>query len=114
MKTPLRAATSPTKGCGCSRPSIPWYGTGGRFEMLWDWAYRFEAYVPAPKRTMGHYALPVLWGERMVGWANLRLERGQLRHELGFAAARPRDAGFQRALDEELARFERFLTPTGS
>jgi uncharacterized protein YcaQ len=82
-----------------------------RFEMLWGWAYRFEAYVPAPRRTMGHYALPVLWGERMVGWANLRLERGQLRHELGFAEARPRDVGFQRALDEELARFHTFLTP---
>ncbi|WP_137919643.1 crosslink repair DNA glycosylase YcaQ family protein [Hydrogenophaga sp. 2FB] len=80
-----------------------------RFEMLWRWAYRFEAYVPAPQRTMGHYALPVLWGEEMVGWANLRLERGQLRHELGFAAARPRDARFRRALDEELARFEVFL-----
>ncbi|AOF84676.1 winged helix DNA-binding domain protein [Hydrogenophaga sp. RAC07] len=82
-----------------------------RFEMLWGWAYRFEAYVPAPKRTMGHYALPVLWGEEMVGWANLRLERGQLRHELGFIAGRPRDAAFQRALDEELARFKVFMTP---
>lgn len=78
-----------------------------RFEMLWGWAYRFEAYVPAPKRTMGHYALPVLWGEQMVGWANLRVERGRLRNELGFVAGRPpRDAGFRRALDEELARIE--------
>ncbi len=81
-----------------------------RFEMLWDWAYRFEAYVPAPKRTMGHYALPVLWGEHMVGWANLRVERGQLRHDVGFAAtASPRDKHFQRALAEELARLEVFL-----
>ena len=81
-----------------------------RFEMLWGWAYRFEAYVPAPKRTMGHYALPLLRGEHVVGWANLRRERGTLRHELGFATARPRDVGFQRALDEELARFEVFLS----
>ncbi|WP_066268693.1 DNA glycosylase AlkZ-like family protein [Hydrogenophaga palleronii] len=81
-----------------------------RFEMLWGWAYRFEAYVPAAKRTMGHYALPVLWGEQMVGWANLRMERGRLTHQLGFADARPRDAGFRHALDEELARFEIFLS----
>jgi uncharacterized protein YcaQ len=80
-----------------------------RFEMLWNWAYRFEAYVPAPKRTMGHYALPVLWGEHVVGWANLRKERGRLQHQLGFAAARPKDKSFQRALDEELGRFEAFL-----
>ena len=59
--------------------------------MLWNWAYRFEAYVPAARRTMGHYALPVLWGEQMVGWANLRKERGRLTHQLGFATTRPRD-----------------------
>lgn len=82
-----------------------------RFEMLWGWAYRFEAYVPAPRRTMGHYALPLLWGEQMPGWANLRLERGRLVHALGFVAGRaPRDPAFKRALDEALARFEAFLS----
>ena len=80
-----------------------------RFELLWGWAYRFEAYVPAPQRTMGHYALPLLWGEQMVGWANLRLERGRLRHELGFVNGRPRDLAFRAALDESLAGFEAFL-----
>lgn len=80
-----------------------------RFELLWGWAYRFEAYLPAQKRTMGHYALPVLWGEQMVGWANLRLERGQLRHDVGFVRGRPGDAAFGRALDETLEGFRRFL-----
>jgi uncharacterized protein YcaQ len=32
-----------------------------RFEMLWGWAYRFEAYTPAAKRKLGYYALPLLW-----------------------------------------------------
>jgi uncharacterized protein YcaQ len=80
-----------------------------RFELLWGWAYRFEAYLPAQKRTMGHYALPVLWGEQMVGWANLRLERGQLRHDVGFISGRPGDAAFGQALDETLEGFRRFL-----
>ncbi len=31
-----------------------------RFELLWGWAYRFEAYTPAPKRVRGYYALPLL------------------------------------------------------
>ncbi|NJK44116.1 MAG: winged helix-turn-helix domain-containing protein, partial [Pleurocapsa sp. SU_196_0] len=31
-----------------------------RFELLHGWAYRFEAYTPAAKRTMGYYALPML------------------------------------------------------
>lgn len=81
-----------------------------RFELLWGWAYRFEAYVPAPQRTMGHYALPVLWGEQVVGWANLRLERGELRHELGFVDGRPRDRAFDAALQQELTRFGHFLS----
>jgi len=80
-----------------------------RFELLWGWAYRFEAYLPAPQRTMGHYALPLLWGEQVVGWANLRLERGLLRHELGFVDGRPEDPAFEGALAAELDRIGRFL-----
>ncbi len=34
-----------------------------RFEIFWGWAYRFEAYTPAPKRKLGYYALPLLWQE---------------------------------------------------
>jgi hypothetical protein len=81
-----------------------------RFELLWGWAYRFEAYLPATQRTMGHYALPLLWGEQVVGWANLRLERGELRHELGFVDGRPSDHAFDAALRLELTRFEHFLS----
>lgn len=83
-----------------------------RFELFWDWAYRFEAYTPAAKRQMGHYALPLLWGEQMLGWANLRVDKnGRLHHDLGFAngAKRPRGAAFNLALDEELQRMTEFL-----
>src|SRR6202041_43574 len=27
-----------------------------RFEIFWNWVYRFEAYTPAPKRKLGYYA----------------------------------------------------------
>ena len=48
-----------------------------RFELLWGWAYRFEAYTPAAKRKLGYYALPMLWRDRVIGWANLAVrERG--------------------------------------
>jgi uncharacterized protein YcaQ len=80
-----------------------------RFELLWGWAYRFEAYTPAPKRTMGHYALPMLWGEQVIGWANLSVERGQLNTELGFVGRSPRSAAFRQAVDEECARMRLFL-----
>jgi uncharacterized protein YcaQ len=80
-----------------------------RFQLLWGWEYKFEAYLPAHKRRMGHYAMPVLWGEKMLGWANLKVIEGRLRHELGFVGPRPRGRAFQRALDGALEQMKAFL-----
>ena len=83
-----------------------------RFEIFWGWAYRFEAYTPAPKRTMGHYALPLLWGEEIQGWANLSVVKGRLHCETGFVDGKnkkPKGAAFKAALDEELDRVRAFL-----
>ena len=81
-----------------------------RFELLWGWAYRFEAYTPAPKRVRGYYALPLLWRDRVIGWGNLALRDGVLVPELGYVAGRaPREAGYSAALDDELQRLQQFL-----
>jgi uncharacterized protein len=80
-----------------------------RFQLFWGWEYKFEAYVPAHKRRMGHYAMPMLWREQILGWANLKVVDGRLQHELGFAAARPRDKAFRLALDEALHHMQEFL-----
>ena len=80
-----------------------------RFEMLWGWPYRFEAYTPAARRRFGYYALPLLWQDRMVGWGNVTVQDGALRVALGFVKARPRGRAFRRALDEEVERLRRFL-----
>jgi uncharacterized protein YcaQ len=81
-----------------------------RFELFWGWAYRFEAYTPAPKRTLGYYALPLLWHERVIGWANVGVADGVLACKPGYVAGRaPREAAFRDALDAELARLETFL-----
>ena len=53
-----------------------------RFERIWGWAYRFEAYTPVVKRKLGYYALPLLWRDRVVGWANLAIKNGQLDAEV--------------------------------
>ena len=81
-----------------------------RFELLWGWAYRFEAYTPAPKRKLGYYALPLLWRDRVIGWGNVSVKNGTLQADLGYVASRPpRDREFRQALEEELDRLRLFL-----
>ena len=81
-----------------------------RFEMLWGWAYRFEAYTPVGKRKLGYYALPMLWRDRVIGWGNLSVSGQTLRHDIGYVEGHPpRDRAFRRALEEELASLRAFL-----
>jgi uncharacterized protein len=80
-----------------------------RFELLWGWVYRFEAYTPAPKRKLGYYALPLLWRDRVIGWGNLSVKNGELDAEFGYVGSPPRDRVFQRELKAELDRMRAFL-----
>jgi uncharacterized protein len=80
-----------------------------RFHLFWGWEYKFEAYVPPHKRRMGHYAMPMLWGEQVLGWANLKVVGGRLQHKLGFACPLPRSRKFQLALDAALHQTHKFL-----
>ena len=87
-----------------------------RFAHFWGWSYRFEAYTPPKKRVRGYYAMPLLWGADVVGWANISRQpagaHGKEPHaEIGFARAPIKDRAFQRALDEELDRMRVFLEP---
>jgi uncharacterized protein len=85
-----------------------------RFELLWGWRYRFEAYTPAAKRTLGYYALPLLWRDAVIGWGNVSVQDGRLRPEIGYVGARPpKDPVFRRALAEELQRLAVFLGLAG-
>jgi hypothetical protein len=81
-----------------------------RFELFWGWAYRFEAYTPAAQRLRGYYALPLLWRDRAIGWANLAVRDGVLQPEFGYVTGTaPREAAFRVALDDELQRLQAFL-----
>jgi uncharacterized protein YcaQ len=86
-----------------------------RFERFWDWAYRFEAYTPAHRRTLGYYALPLLFADAVIGWANVAMTGGTLSHDIGYVSGRPpRGRAFARALDLELTRMRTFLAPRAS
>jgi uncharacterized protein YcaQ len=83
--------------------------------LLWDRpfarrAFRFdhliEVYKPAPQRRYGYYVLPLLWGDRIVGRADLKSERpnGELvvrafHREEGVRASAALDDAFDGALD---------------
>jgi uncharacterized protein YcaQ len=80
-----------------------------RFEQLWGWAYRFEAYTPVAQRVRGYYALPLLWMDRVIGWANVARAGQELSVELGFVGSRPRAREFRQELEAELERMRAFL-----
>jgi uncharacterized protein YcaQ len=101
--------TEPPEGVRFLAPFDPVVWDRTRFEHLWGWPYRFEAYVPAPKRRLGYYAMPLLWHDDVIGWANCAKDASGLRVDVGFVGTRPRSKRFTAALDEEIARLDAFL-----
>jgi uncharacterized protein len=84
-----------------------------RFELLWNWPYRFEAYTPVAKRRWGYYALPLLWRDRVIGWASASVTGRAITVDVGYVAGQaPRARGFRQALAAERARLAAFLGVT--
>jgi uncharacterized protein YcaQ len=83
-----------------------------RFELLWGWAYRFEAYTPPNKRKLGYYALPLLWRDRVIGWGNLAVKGDALQASFGYVEGRaPDEIAFGRELEAEIERVRQFIGP---
>ncbi len=104
------ASFHPDAGVRLLAPFDPIAWDRRRFELLWGWAYRFEAYTPTHKRQLGYYALPLLWHDRIIGWGNVSVQGTELHATFGYVGgAPPRDRGFASALDAELAQMRTFL-----
>ena len=113
-ESPASVRWRPDDGVRLLTPFDPIAWDRRRFEIFWGWAYRFEAYTPAPKRKLGYYALPLLWHDRVIGWGNLAVTDGALRASFGFiGGSAPRDVAFRAGLDAELARIRAFLSLAG-
>jgi uncharacterized protein YcaQ len=84
---------------------------------LFGFEYLWEVYVPEPKRRWGYYVLPILFGDRLVGRFEPRLDRATRRlrilgvwWEQGFS---PREVeGFVGAMREALAAYMLFVGAT--
>jgi len=45
-----------------------------RTELMWDFFYRIEIYVPVAKRQYGYYVLPILHGDQLIGRISPRMD----------------------------------------
>lgn len=81
-----------------------------RMDEIFEFDYILEMYKPSAQRIWGYYALPILYGDRLVGKLDARADRaeGELR-----VAAIHRDVPFTKAMtaavDREIADLARWL-----
>ena len=47
----------------------------GRAKPLFGFDYVWEVYKPVEKRSFGYYTMPILWGDRLVGRFDPKLDR---------------------------------------
>jgi uncharacterized protein YcaQ len=80
-----------------------------RFEHFWGWPYRFEAYTPVANRVRGYYALPMLWGDRVIGWTNIKADAKGMNIEIGFVTKPAAQRAFRSELGQEIESFKTFL-----
>jgi uncharacterized protein YcaQ len=108
------ARNNPNESVRFLAPFDPLVWDRDRFEHFWNWPYRFEAYVPAPKRTLGYYAMPLLWRDDIIGWVNASNQGGKLTVKPGFKKTKPKEAAFRAEFQAEVARLEAFLQKRSS
>ncbi len=74
-----------------------------------DYLYAYGSATRAPR----YYAMPMLFRDRVIGWANVSHRRASAgtdegEVEVGFASGRPRDRAFAAAVEEEIVRIRTF------
>jgi uncharacterized protein YcaQ len=100
---------APTRRVHILSPFDPLVIQRKRLSALFGYEHRFEAYVPAAKRILGYFALPVLAGDRVVAAIDMKMDR-----RAGALAIQkwtwmvPETKGLRSRIEVALGRFERF------
>src|SRR6185503_21334989 len=85
----------------------------GRAKPLFGFDYVWEVYKPADKRTFGYYVLPILWGDRLVGRFDPKLDRATGTLVINGLwledPALARDSAFADAMARAMGHFVAFL-----
>jgi uncharacterized protein YcaQ len=82
-----------------------------RTEELFGFSHRLEIYTPKAKRRWGYFVLPILHGDRLIGRADLRMDRkaGRLvAPAIHREEGAPRGKTIARAVRRELERLARW------
>jgi len=83
-----------------------------RTELMWDFYFRIEIYVPKAKREYGYYVLPILHGDRFVGRIDPKMDRksGTLHVNAVYAEPdAPQDKSTGQAVAQAIAELAQFL-----
>jgi hypothetical protein len=97
--TPRTTLLSPFDNLICDR---------NRTELMFDFNFRIEIYVPKPKRKYGYYVLPILHGDRIIGRLDPEMDRehGVLNINAVYAEpGAPKSGDAVRGAIESLAQF---------
>jgi len=87
----------------------------GRAKVLFGFNYVWEVYKPEHQRKFGYYALPVLWGDRLVARFDSKLDRTTNTFVIQGLWLEDKALGKDDAFAEALARgFARFVTFLGA
>jgi uncharacterized protein len=87
----------------------------GRAKLLFGFDYVWEVYKPEHQRKFGYYTLPILWGDRLVGRFDSKLDRTTNTFVILGLWLEDKALAKNEALAEALARgFARFVTFLGA
>ncbi|AZZ35541.1 cytoplasmic protein [Bdellovibrio sp. qaytius] len=81
-----------------------------RLEFFFDYAHRFEAYLPKDKRIFGYFALPILVDNQIKAVIDLKTDRDkrELRIQQWTWLAKHKSVSTKQRIEEQLNRFEKF------